>query len=274
MRRAKVPIAQKTASAYQIPTDAPEADGTLAWNETTLILVEASGGGKQGLGYIYADASLVSLINDKLCETVKGGDAFDPNSCWTAMQRAVRNLGRVGLAAMAISAVDTALWDLKAKLLDVPLLSLLGAVHEEVPIYGSGGFTTYSDDRLRKQFGDWVERDGCRWVKMKIGSGPDRDPHRVEAARSAIGEAGLFVDTNGAYSRKEALAFAENFAQSGVLWFEEPVSSDDLNWLRLLRDRAPGGMDIAAGEYGFDLVYFERMLQAGAVGALQAGITR
>ena len=274
MRRIDVSIEQVTASAYRIPTDGPEADGTLAWNETTLVLVDASGGGKKGLGYTYADASLVPLINGKLCETVKGLDALDPSSCWTAMQRAVRNLGRVGLAAMAISAVETALWDLKAKLLDVPLVSLFGAVRAELPIYGSGGFTNYSDDRLGKQLGDWVERDGCRWVKMKIGSEPERDLQRVEAARSAIGKVGLFVDANGAYSRKQALAFAEDFASLDVLWFEEPVSSDDLKGLRLLRDRAPGGMDIASGEYGFDLVYFERALEAGAVDVLQADITR
>jgi L-alanine-DL-glutamate epimerase-like enolase superfamily enzyme len=82
------------------------------------------------------------------------------------------------------------------------------------------------------------------------------------------------VDANGAYSRKQALKFAERFAELGVSWFEEPVSADDLEGLRLLRDRAPAGMDIAAGEYGFDLWYFRRMLEAGAVDVLQADATR
>jgi len=113
-------------------------------------------------------------------------------------------------------------------------------------------------------------------VKIKVGSDPDRDPERVRHARSVIGEdVGLFVDANGAYSRKQALVLAERFAaQADVSWFEEPVSSDDLEGLRLLRDRGPAGMDIAAGEYGYDLFYFSRMLDAGAVDVLQADVTR
>jgi L-alanine-DL-glutamate epimerase-like enolase superfamily enzyme len=190
------------------------------------------------------------------------------------MVQVIRNLGRPGIASMAISAVDNALWDLKAKLLDVPLVKLLGAGRASVPIYGSGGFTSYPLARLQEQLGGWVAR-GIARVKMKIGTHPADDLERVRAARQAIGpHAELFVDANGAYSRKQALAFAEKFAELGVAWFEEPVSSDDLEGLRLLRDRAPAGMDIAAGEYGYDLCYFRRMLEAGAVDVLQADATR
>lgn len=175
---------------------------------------------------------------------------------------------------MAISAVDVALWDLKAHLLNLPLVTLLGAVRDSVSIYGSGGFTSYSDEQLRNQFGGWVEQ-GISRVKMKIGRDANADLHRVAVARDTIGpSAELFVDANGAYSRKQALAQAEKFADSGVSWFEEPVSSDDLEGLRLLRDRAPAGIDIAAGEYGYDSWYFRRMLDAGAVDVLQADATR
>jgi L-alanine-DL-glutamate epimerase-like enolase superfamily enzyme len=167
-----------------------------------------------------------------------------------------------------------ALWDLKARLLQVPLVSLFGSAREPVPIYGSGGFTSYTADRLRQQLSGWVERDGCRFVKMKVGTHPEQDLARVSTARTAIGDAELFVDANGAYSRKQALSFAERFAEFGVHWFEEPVSSDDLDGLRLLRDRAPAGMDIAAGEYGYEPFYFRRMLDAGAVDVLQADATR
>jgi L-alanine-DL-glutamate epimerase-like enolase superfamily enzyme len=187
----------------------------------------------------------------------------------------VRNVGYPGVAASAISAVDIALWDLKARLLDVPLSSLLGRVRDSVPVYGSGGFTSYSDSRLERQLAGWAEQ-GISSVKMKVGSEPERDPERVRRARAAIGDGvGLFVDANGAYQRKQALCLAEVFVQeAGVSWFEEPVSSDDLEGLRLLRDRAPAGMDIAAGEYGYDLFYFRRMLEAGAVDVLQADVTR
>jgi len=186
------------------------------------------------------------------------------------MVRAVRNIGRAGVAATAVSAVDAALWDLKGKLLEAPVARLLGMARRSVPVYGSGGFTSYSDERLAEQLCGWAA-EGLRWVKMKVGTHPERDLERVRAARRAIGErAGLFVDANGAYSRKEALAFAERFAELGVLWFEEPVSSDDLDGLRLLRDRAPAPVDVAAGEYGYDALYFRRMLEAGAVDVLQA----
>src|SRR5581483_3886374 len=113
-------------------------------------------------------------------------------------------------------------------------------------------------------------------VKMKIGRDPANDPRRVAEAREAIGpDTQLFVDANGAYSRKEALALAHLFARdAGVTWFEEPVSSDDLEGLHLMREHAPAGMEIAAGEYGYDLWYFRRMLEAEAVDVLQADATR
>jgi L-alanine-DL-glutamate epimerase-like enolase superfamily enzyme len=263
------------AFAYTIPTDRPEADGTFAWDSTTLVLAEVRGGGKVGLGYTYSHSSITSLISGALANIVKRCDAFDPPAaCW-AMNVAVRNMGRDGLAANGISALDTAIWDLKAKLLEISLASLFGRFREAVPIYGSGGFTSYSDDELREQLSGWVERERCRCVKMKIGSDPQRDPDRVGKAKLAIGARALFVDANGAYGRKQALALANILAQEAdVRWFEEPVSADDLRGLALVRKRAPAVMDIAAGEYGYDIDYFRRMLAAGAVDVQQADVTR
>jgi L-alanine-DL-glutamate epimerase-like enolase superfamily enzyme len=257
-----------------VPTDFPESDGTFEWNSTTLVLVRSFGGNKQGFGYTYADTATATLIHDLLSPAVKGQDAMAPNANWNAMVRRTRNLGRPGIVSMAISAVDIALWDLKARLLNLPLITLLGAVRESVPIYGSGGFTSYSDSQLAHQFADWVEQ-GISRVKMKVGRDAVADVRRVGAARAAIGpDVELFVDANGAYSRKQALAQAQKFAEFNVTWYEEPVSSDDLAGLRLLRDRGPAGMDIAAGEYGYDAGYFRRMLAAGAVDVLQADATR
>lgn len=267
-------IARVAARAFAIPTDAPEADGTLAWDRTTLVLVEIAAGGATGIGYTYADAALVRLVEGTLGAIITGGSAFDIPARGAALWRAVRNLGRPGLAAMAIAAIDTALWDVKAKLVDLPLARLLGAARDRVAIYGSGGFTSYSDDRLCRQLSDFVARDGCGAVKMKVGSEPARDPDRVAAARRAIGERALFVDANGAYAAKTALALAQRFAESGVTWFEEPVSSDDCAGLRALRDRAPAGMEIAAGEYGFTLDDFRRLLAGPCIDVLQADATR
>jgi L-alanine-DL-glutamate epimerase-like enolase superfamily enzyme len=273
--RSDAPIAGLRARAYTIPTDRPEADGTYAWDSTTLVVVHAEAGGKTGLGYTYTHGSIAALIESKLKENVAGIDAMDIASAHAAMQHAVRNMGRQGLAATAISAVDTALWDLKAKLLGLPLCLLLGRARADVPIYGSGGFTSYTLDELKEQLTGWVERDGCACVKMKIGTHPGEDPTRVAKAKIAIGEhATLFVDANGAYAAKQALAMASVFEASRVGWFEEPVSSDDLAGLRLVRERAPACMDVAAGEYGYETDYYRRMLNAGAVDVVQADLTR
>jgi L-alanine-DL-glutamate epimerase-like enolase superfamily enzyme len=269
-----VPIDRLDVAAFRIPTDAPESDGTFVWDSTTLVVVEVEAGGVRGCGYSYADLATATLVRDSLRDLVLGRDAMAVPAVWAALVAKVRNVGRRGIASMAISAVDNALWDLKARLLDVPLVTLLGAVRDRVAVYGSGGFTSYDTDRLESQLGGWVEA-GIRRVKMKVGRAPAADAARVDAARKAIGpDAELFVDANGAYSRKQALALADAFSAADVTWFEEPVSSDDLDGLRLLRDRAPAGMDVTAGEYGYELFYFERMLAAGAVDVLQADATR
>ena len=201
-------------------------------------------------------------------------NAFDIPACFRAMRLRVRNLGRSGLAATAVAAVDAALWDIKAKLLDVPLAGLLGRVRAEVPVYGSGGFTSYDDATLRKQLSAWVEEDGCRWVKMKIGTEPGRDPDRVAGARDAIGEAGLFVDANGALTVKQALDIGGRLTDLGVTWFEEPVSSDDRSGLRLLRERMAPPIDVAAGEYVYNLDDARHLLSDGAVDVLQCDASR
>jgi L-alanine-DL-glutamate epimerase-like enolase superfamily enzyme len=269
-----VPIEQVTAAAYRIPTDKPEADGTLSWDATTLVLVRITAAGKTGIGYTYADRATAVLIQDKLAALLLAQDALAINARWRDMAVAIRNLGRPGISSMAISAIDTALWDLKAKVLNLPLAGLLGAVRQAIPVYGSGGFTSYSVEQLQQQLQGWAQI-GMRYVKMKIGSAPQSDMARVCAVREAIGNATeLFVDANGAYRRKQALEFAQRMSALGVTWFEEPVTSDDLDGLRMMRDRAPPGMAISAGEYGYDLPYFRRMLQAQAVDILQADATR
>lgn len=267
-------IRRVDVSIYRVTTDYPESDGTLKWNHTTLVLVEVHAGNHCGLGYTYANRATATLIDELLRKELEGRNAMDIPGCWLRMVQCIRNLGRPGISSMAISAVDNALWDLKARLLGVSLVSLLGAVRESVPVYGSGGFTSYSIPQLQKQLADWVE-DGIPRVKMKIGRDALADVERVKAAREAIGPfSELFVDANGAYSRKQALQQAERFSESDVKWFEEPVSSDDLEGLRLVRDRAPVRMEIAAGEYGYDSWYFKRMLGSGAVDVLQADATR
>ena len=268
----KVTIDKLNVSAYKVPTDQPEADGTLEWDSTTMVLAEVSAGGKTGLGYTYAAAATGKFIEEVLVGVVKGRNALDIPGAWNAMVHAVRNEGRGGVSSMAISAVDNALWDLKGKLLGQSVVSLLGASRNSVEVYGSGGFTSYDDKTLQTQLSGWVA-EGMTKVKMKIGRG--RALERVKAAREAIGpDTELYVDANGAYTRKEALAFAEKFTDYYVTWFEEPVVSHDHVGLRLMRDRAPAGMAITMGEYGYDLPYFRRLLEEQSVDILQADCTR
>ena len=274
MRGSEAPLESVSARAYRIPTEQPESDGTLEWDATTLVVAHATAAGRRGMGFTYADTAAAKLIEERLAPHLHGRDAFATASCWDEMVRVVRNLGAPGLCSMAISAVDSALWDLKAKLLDAPLVSLLGQARPRVPVYGSGGFTSYSIAQLERQLGDWVA-SGLRCVKMKIGREPGKDVPRVRAVRTALGnEPEIFVDANGAYSRKLALRQAEAFAGLGVTWYEEPVSSDDLTGLAALRERAPAGVELSAGEYGYDSVYFRGMCSAGAVDVLQADATR
>jgi L-alanine-DL-glutamate epimerase-like enolase superfamily enzyme len=175
---------------------------------------------------------------------------------------------------MAVAAVDNALWDLKARLLGVPLVKLLGQVREAVPVYGSGGFTSYSEGRLTEQLAQWAG-EGMAWVKMKVGRNPAVDVHRVRQARAALETTvGLFVDANGAYDQKQALQMARYFVDYGVSWFEEPVQHRDFEGLRFLREHAPAGMEIAGGEYGFNLNYFQGLIGAGCLDVVQVDATR
>ena len=259
-----VAIDALSVRAYQVPTETPESDGTLRWSSTTLTAVHVEAGGVRGFGYGFVDAAGARLIDEKLAPVVVGTDAVDTPGAWEAMRRETRNIGHPGLVLAAIGVVDVALWDLKGKLLDVNVGVLMGARRSECPVYGSGGFTSYPVERLQAQLAGWVEM-GIPRVKMKVGREPGRDPERVRAARSAIGpDAELFVDANGAYTRSQAIGLAQRFAEHDVSWFEEPVSSEDLAGLRWIRSRVPAGMRVAAGEYGWDIVYFRRMCEAEA----------
>jgi L-alanine-DL-glutamate epimerase-like enolase superfamily enzyme len=269
-----IPIDHVATSVFEIPTEVSESDGTLEWTRTTLVVAEVSAGGQTGFGYTYGARVVADLIRKKLGPKLAGLDALAIPLAYERMIRALRNVGRAGIGMHAVSALDLALWDLKGKLLSVPVVTLLGAERESVPVYGSGGFTSYAVPRLQRQLAGWIG-EGISRVKMKVGRDPAHDEERVRAAREAVGEdAELMVDANGAYARKQALGLGERFADEGVSWFEEPVSSDDLEGLRLLRDRLPGFMAVAAGEYGYVPAHFKGFLDAGAVDVLQADATR
>jgi L-alanine-DL-glutamate epimerase-like enolase superfamily enzyme len=238
-------------AVYRFPTPQPEADGTLEWHATTAVTVTLEADGCSGLGWTYSSRAAAAVVDDELLPHVLGRSALDVTDGWSAMRRAVRNLGSGGLAMQAVSAVDVAWWDLKARLLGVPVGDLLGRCRDAVPIYGSGGFTTLDDVGLAEQVEEWAHA-GCTSMKIKIGESwghePGRDLRRTRELRRLAPEGTqLMVDANGGYTVGEAVRVGDRLDDIGVVWFEEPVSSDDTAGLAAVREAL--ACDVAAGEY-------------------------
>ncbi len=272
-----LPLERLDVACYLVPTDAPEADGTLSWDRTPVVVVEARADGTTyGTGWTYAPRAVGAYVAQELSPLLLGLDVLDIPAAHAAMCAAARDHGRPGLVAAAVSAVDIALWDLKSRLLALPLARLLGAARHTVPVYGSGGFTTYHDTHLASQLGGWVHGQGIDRVKIRIGEAwgraAVRDLDRVRLAREVIGSrAELYVDAGGAYTRKQAVRVGGPLAEHGVGWFEEPVPADDLTGLRLVRDAVV--CDVTAGAGG-DLAYFARAAADQAVDCLVLDATR
>ncbi|NUS41151.1 MAG: mandelate racemase [Terrabacter sp.] len=264
------------ATAFTVPTDAPEADGTIAWDSTTCVVVEVDCDGLTGTGWTYGAAAVADLVRELIAPVVAGGDPLAVADRWRDQVRALRNVGATSAGAMALSAVDVALWDLRGRLLDVPLHRLLGSERDAVPVYGSGGFTTYTEARTVDQLVGWA-RQGVRWVKLKIGeswgSRVERDLARTAAVVEAVGDGvEVFVDANGAYSSGQAVRVGRRLDDLGVTWFEEPVSSDDLPGLRHVRGHVMA--DVAAGEYADSVDVVRDLCASGALDCLQIDVTR
>jgi L-alanine-DL-glutamate epimerase-like enolase superfamily enzyme len=261
-------------SAFRIPTDQPESDGTATWDSTTVVVIELTAGDVTGLGFSYANATAAHAAQELTQKVILGRNPSDIPSLHSALDIEVRNWGRPGLVSSAISAIDICLWDLKARLLERPLVDLLGRMRGEIAAYGSGGFTSYTEKQLIGQLSGWAT-EGLRSVKMKIGREPGKDVQRVTAVQKALnGRAELYVDANGAYQRKQALEKSRQFGDLGVTWFEEPVTSDDRIGLHMLVEHAPAVMNIAAGEYCYVLDDARLLIEAQAVDVLQADVTR
>jgi L-alanine-DL-glutamate epimerase-like enolase superfamily enzyme len=260
-------------TVIDVPTERrPETDGTARWSSTTMVLAHVRAGGVEGIGYSYVSGAAATLIRETLGPAIEGGDAYATPALAIRMMRAIRNHGQRGIGACAVSAVDIALWDLRAKLLDVPVSLLFGTARDSIPVYASGGFTSTPHDELADEIERYVDAGYTR-IKIKVGQPVHAALERIALVRQVAGpHIALMIDGNGAYDRKEALRLAASAERYGVSYFEEPVSSDDLAGLRAIRDHI--SLDIAAGEYGYDTPYFRDMLAASAVDILQADATR
>jgi L-alanine-DL-glutamate epimerase-like enolase superfamily enzyme len=267
-------ISSVTAAVHRFPLPEPESDGTLTWKATTAVTVTIEAGGQTGLGWTYSSPAAAVVIAEHFADVLNGRDAFNIDSGWQAMHRAARNFGTRGLAMQALSAVDIAWWDLKARLLGVSLVDLFGAARDRVPIYGSGGFTNLTHGQLEEQV-SWWQSVGCPAMKIKIGEGwgsrIGRDLERVKQLRELAGDGvELMVDANGGYTVGQARRVGAALDELGVVWFEEPVSSDDPAGLAAIR--AAVHCDVTAGEYAADSYEVAHLIPV--VDCLQLDATR
>jgi len=216
------------------------------------------------------------VIHDVLKPLLVGQDPLAHERVWDDMFWRVRGFGRKGVAFSAISAVDIALWDLKAKIFGVPLYRLLGPYTDTVPIYGSGGWTSFTEDELVREQVGYVER-GIPRVKMKVakdfGRAEAEDLRRLAAVRKAVGDGvEIFVDANNGFYAKQAIGFARRMADYDVHWFEEPVLADDIAGLAAIARAID--IPVATGEHEYTKYGFKALIEAGGADIVQPDVGR
>jgi L-alanine-DL-glutamate epimerase-like enolase superfamily enzyme len=217
-----------------------------------------------------------AVIEGALKEALINEDPFDIEYLWNRMFWLVRGYGRKGIAFCAISAVDIALWDLKAKALNLPLYKLLGPYTDTVPIYGSGGWTNFSEKELIEEQLSYVER-GIPRIKMKVGkdfgTAEEEDIRRLAAVRKAVGdEVEIYVDANNGYYAKQAIRMARRFEEYNVKWFEEPVLADDIEGLASISRSI--NIPVATGEHEYTKFGFTDLISRGGADIVQPDVGR
>ena len=262
------------ASHYQDATMVPPTPG--AKGRSTVFVHIDTDDGFTGFSYLNAPSAIRSLITAELKPLLVGQDPFDTERLWTDMFWKVRGYGRKGLAFQAISGIDVALWDIKGKALGQPLYRILGAAHESVPVYGSGGWTHFTTEELVAEQSGYVEM-GFPRVKMKVGKdfGMDEraDIERVDAVRKAVGDdVEIFIDANNGYYAKQAIRMSREFEAFGVAWFEEPVLADDIDGLAAV-SRATN-IPVATGEHEYTKYGFKDLIARGGADIVQPDIGR
>jgi L-alanine-DL-glutamate epimerase-like enolase superfamily enzyme len=232
--------------------------------------------GIEGLGVTAGSRAVRAVVEHDLKGLLIGQDPFCIEKLWNDMFWRVRGVGRKGIAFCAISAIDIALWDLKAKALGLPLYRLLGPFRDSVPVYGSGGWTNFSEDELIREQMGYVER-GMRAVKMKVGkdfgTAELEDLARLEAVREAIGDdVELLVDANNGYYAKQAVRMASEFEEYDVGWFEEPVLADDIEGLAEVARST--SIPVATGEHEYTKYGFKDLIARGGADIVQPDVGR
>src|SRR4051812_10868447 len=227
-------------------------------------------------GFAPGNAESKGVIEGPLKSVLIGQDPLCHEKLWDDMFWQVRGFGRKGVAFIGLSAIDIALWDLKAKAFGVPLYRLLGPYTDTVPIYGSGGWTSFDLDGLVKEQTGYVAR-GIPRVKMKVakdfGKSEAEDIKRLAAVRKAVGDdVEIFVDANNGYYAKQAIAMSRRFEEFNVRWFEEPVLADDIQGLAEI-SRATT-IPVATGEHEYTKYGFKDLISQGGADIVQPDVGR
>ncbi len=255
---------------YRIPLPVVLSDAThgeMAYFELVTVRI-GTHSGLAGVGYTYTVGSggpaVQALIRHDVQPLLLGADARCIERLWENMWWKLHWVGRGGVAAFAISAVDVALWDLNAKLCQEPLWRLLGGYTDRVRAYAGGVDLNHPLDQLLEQTRQHLA-NGFRAVKMKVGRARlAEDVERVSAVRQLIGpEVDLMVDANMQWRVDQAIRAGRALREFDVLWLEEPTIPDDVaGHVRIAR---LGGLPIAAGENLHTIYEFQTMMTSGCL---------
>ncbi len=260
----------------RVPISPPIADSTHVLRFMDLILVEVCAGEFSGSSYMlsfdYGPVLLKGIVDYELKRHILGMEADDIRAVYERNLQATEYIGREGVAMWGTAAIDVALWDLLARRLGVPVALLFGAHTRAVPVYGSGGWISYSDEQLADEVSRYVSR-GFAGVKIKIGDQEDRDVERVRAVRQAIGpNRKLMVDANQGLTLERALRLARRLEDCQLEWFEEPFAKDDLEAYSRLAQASE--TPLAAGEREFGIPPFRRLVLARCISVVQPDLFR
>ncbi|MFG1425682.1 mandelate racemase/muconate lactonizing enzyme family protein [Roseixanthobacter glucoisosaccharinicivorans] len=260
-----------------IPFERPLQTGNHVYRDLENVLIEIHAGGLVGIGYAFnfafRQAAAIRLIVEDLAQPLVGKTIADRHAHTLAMWRQLNFIGQTGPSAMAMSVVDTALWDLFAQSLATPLHRLLGSVRSEIELYPTGGFLADPIEAVIEE----VERHraaGFRRCKIKVGR-PDWqiDVARVGKLRAAVGDDfGIMIDANQAWSVADAIAAGRRFQDLGVCWYEEPVSVYDVAGTARVADALD--MPVAAGESVFTRYGHLELLDGKACDVLMPNLMR
>jgi L-alanine-DL-glutamate epimerase-like enolase superfamily enzyme len=260
----------------RLPLKQSIADSSHLLRCIDLILVEVRAGEHSGTSYMlsfdYGPALLKSYVDQELKRHILGQCADSIRTIYQANLAASEYVGQEGLAMWGTAAIDVALWDLLARRLDVPATLLFGRHRTSVPVYGSGGWLSYTDEQLADEVASYVCR-GFAGVKIKIGGDEDRDVERVRSVRKAIGpKPMLMVDANQALTLERAIRLARRLEDCHLEWFEEPLPKHDIeSYVQLARHTE---IPLAAGEREFGVQPFRRVMEARAISVVQPDLLR